>query len=176
MDNQAIMPLGTFHNLRGHNRSIEISMAAPSPELISRAQDEVTLVLRQRRGVKMGEPNNFEFFTNDVDDRDVQPPLAASSRAASFGVCLLSLLVGGIGILNIMLVSVTERTREIGIRKALGREAADHPGAVRHRGGALSLFGGVIGVALGSGSPSSGGGCWASPPRCRPGRWPCRWG
>ncbi len=149
-DNQAILPLGAFRNMRGHNRSIEISMAATSPELLSRAQDEVTQVLRQRRGLKIHEENNFDFFSND-SMTEMFNNLTGVIRAASFGVCLLSLLVGGIGILNIMLVSVTERTREIGIRKALGAKRRTILAQFAIEAVALSAFGGLIGIGVGGG-------------------------
>ncbi len=148
-DNQAVIPLSAFRNLRGFNRSIEISMAALSPDLIHKAQDEVTQVLRERRRVKLGEENNFEFFSND-SMTEMFNSLSSVIRAASFGVCLLSLLVGGIGILNIMLVSVTERTREIGIRKALGAKRRTILGQFAIEAVALSAFGGVLGILLGS--------------------------
>ncbi|MGQ0508872.1 MAG: ABC transporter permease [Myxococcaceae bacterium] len=149
-DNQAVMPLSTFRTLVGNNRSVEISMAALGPELISKAQDEVMLVLRQRRNVKVGEPNNFEFFSN-ASTTEMFNNLSNVIRAASFGVCLLSLLVGGLGILNIMLVSVTERTKEIGIRKALGAKRRTILAQFAIEAVTLSLVGGVIGIALGSG-------------------------
>ena len=108
----------------------------------------MTALLRMRRNVKPDAPNNFEVDTNESMTRTFNN-LSNVITAASFGICLLSLVVGGIGILNIMLVSVTERTREIGIRKALGAKRRRILGQFALEAVTLSLFGGVLGLVLG---------------------------
>ena len=127
-----------------------INVVANGPELVQRAQDEVTAVLRRRRDVPPGAPNNFEIDTNESVTRTFNN-LSNVITAAGVGICLLSLVVGGIGILNIMLVSVTERTVEIGIRKALGAKRARILGQFAIEAVTLSFVGGVIGLVLGFG-------------------------
>jgi putative ABC transport system permease protein len=147
-DNMLILPLPNALDLFGRNRSLRLNVQAADPTQLQRAQDAVTALLRMRRNVKPGDPSNFEVDTNESITRTFNN-LSAVITAASFGLCLLSLVVGGIGILNIMLVSVTERTREIGIRKALGAKRRRILGQFALEAVTLSLFGGLLGLLLG---------------------------
>jgi putative ABC transport system permease protein len=150
MDNVIIMPLRAHEQLYGKVRSVGLSVQAREPDLLQKAQDEVTNLLRRRRDVGPLEPNDFEVRTNESMTETFNN-LSQVITIASFGVCLLSLVVGGIGILNIMLVSVTERTKEIGIRKALGARKWRILGQFATEAVMLSLLGGAIGVGLGFG-------------------------
>ena len=147
-DNMALLPMPNALDIYGRSRSLRLNIQAHDPTVLSRAQDEVTALLRLRRNVKPGDPNNFDVDTNESITRTFNN-LSNVITAASFGICLLSLIVGGIGILNIMLVSVTERTREIGIRKALGAKRRRILGQFALEAITLALFGGVIGLGLG---------------------------
>ncbi|RKH02573.1 ABC transporter permease [Corallococcus carmarthensis] len=148
-DNQAMIPLSTFGGMFGV-RDFRISIQATSPDVLQRAQDEVTLLMRRRHALKPDEPDDF-FLYNNASATEMFNNLSSAVSAASFGVCILSLLVGGIGILNIMLVAVTERTREIGIRKALGAKRYRILAQFALEAVVLSLVGGAVGVALGAG-------------------------
>ncbi len=148
LDNQVIVPLQPYQMLFGRNRSLDINVQAREPDLLQKAQDEVSVLLRRRRNLAPLEPNDFEVNTNESMTKTFNQ-LSGVVTAASFGVCLLALVVGGIGILNIMLVSVTERTREIGIRKALGARKNRILGQFATEAVILALVGGVIGVAIG---------------------------
>jgi putative ABC transport system permease protein len=107
-------------------------------------------MLRRLRGVRPGDEDDFELFTNDSVSETFNK-IAALVAAATFGVCALSLLVGGIGIMNIMLVSVSERTREIGVRMALGARRRRILSQFVVESTTLSFLGGVLGVLLGAG-------------------------
>ncbi len=148
LDNQVIVPLQPYQMLFGRNRSLDINVQAREPDLLQKAQDEVSVLLRRRRNLAPLEPNDFEVNTNESMTKTFNQ-LSGVVTAASFGVCLLALVVGGIGILNIMLVSVTERTREICIRKALGERKNRILGQFATEAVILALVGGVIGVAIG---------------------------
>jgi putative ABC transport system permease protein len=150
MDNMVVLPLTTGLEAYGKDHGVRINVVANGPELVQRAEDEVTAVLRRRRDVPPGAPNNFEIDTNESVTRTFNN-LSRVIAAGGAGICLLSLIVGGIGILNIMLVSVTERTREIGIRKALGAKRARILGQFAIEAVTLSFVGGVIGLVLGFG-------------------------
>ncbi|QSQ11864.1 ABC transporter permease [Myxococcus landrumensis] len=149
-DNSLMIPLTTFRPLFGVG-DYRVSVQAHTGELVKRAQDEVTLLMRRRHGLAPLEPDDFFVFSNE-SATEMFNGMSKVISAASFGVCLLSLLVGGIGILNIMLVAVTERTREIGIRKALGAKKRRILAQFATEAVVLSLAGGLLGVALGIGA------------------------
>ncbi|MFZ5469988.1 MAG: ABC transporter permease [Myxococcota bacterium] len=150
LDELAILPMNTFLGVFGKRKSVTINVQAASAETMERAMEEVERLLRQRRAVPPNEASNFELSTNESMTRTLNE-LSVVITAATFGVCFLSLLVGGIGILNIMLVAVTERTREIGIRKALGARRRRILGQFATEAVALALVGGVMGLTIGFG-------------------------
>jgi putative ABC transport system permease protein len=148
-DGFAWIPWPAYQIAIGRGKQASIAVQATTPDDAPKALDEVTATLRRLRGVAPYEENDFEVFSNESLS-EMFDNLARIVGAATFGVCALALLVGGIGIMNIMLVSVTERTREIGVRMAVG--------ARRHRilaqflaeSVALSAIGGVLGVLAGA--------------------------
>ena len=150
LDNQVMVPMSAFLDTFGLRRPISLSVEALDAEHLDKAQDEVVRVLRQRRQVPSNEENDFEVNTNESSAAALNN-LASMVTAATFGVCVLSLLVGGIGILNIMLVAVTERTREIGVRKALGARRRRILAQFTTEAVMLSLAGGLLGLLLGFG-------------------------
>ncbi len=149
-DAYAVFPIDAFNAVTGKVTNHNIAIEATSSEDVPAAIDEVTVQLRRLRGIQGGEENDFEIFTNDTFTQTFNA-LAAVVGAATFGVCALALLVGGIGIMNIMLVSVTERTREIGVRMALGARRRRILTQFVIEAVALSLLGGILGVLLGAG-------------------------
>jgi putative ABC transport system permease protein len=119
-----IIPFGTFEKTFGHERSIEIQVKAVSAARLEETQDQLTGIMRRAR--KLGPMQSDDFAINKQSMlTDLYNSLTAGLWAVAIGVGSISLLVGGIGIMNIMLVSVTERTREIGIRKAIGAKRSD---------------------------------------------------
>ena len=147
-DNMVIVPISKIlkTRIRRHD-SVSISVQTKHGVPISRAMDEVRAVLRTSRGLKPNEPDDFELETRDSIMRTYQS-MTGSIFAAAIGIALISLLVGGIGIMNIMLVSVRERTREIGIRKALGARGRDILWQFLVEAMALSIVGGLIGFTI----------------------------
>lgn len=149
-DNQVVVPMQTFRQLFGAVKYLEVDVMAKDKASFSQAEDEVIALLRRRRRVAPNEENNFEITTNESNAK-MFSDMSGVITAAGVGVCLLSLIVGGIGILNIMLVSVTERTKEIGVRKALGAKRSRILGQFATEAVVLSLVGGVMGILLGFG-------------------------
>jgi putative ABC transport system permease protein len=149
-DGFVCLPWTTYEIVLGKQRDTTILVGATAPEDAARALDETIASLRRARGVRPHEENDFEVFTNDTLSGLVDN-LARVVRSATFGVCALALLVGGIGIMNIMLVSVTQRTREIGIRMALGARRRRILAQFLVESVTLAALGGIIGVVLGAG-------------------------
>jgi putative ABC transport system permease protein len=150
LDNQVMIPMNSLLALYGKKRTVSINVEAIDKDHVEQAMDEVTRVMRQRRNVGPTEENTFEVSTNESMAKALND-LSNVVTAATFGVCFLSLLVGGIGILNIMLVSVTERTREIGVRKALGARRGRILMQFATEAVFLSAAGGLIGIGIGFG-------------------------
>ena len=148
-DTIAIVPLPVFESSLGKNFEMEFGVQAVTPDQIKVAQDEAVAQLRRTRRVAPHQENDFEIFSND-SLTGMFNDIAKTIAAATFGVCALALLVGGIGIMNIMLVSVVERTREIGVRKALGARRRRVLALFGVEAVVLSLIGGALGVGLGS--------------------------
>ncbi len=146
-DNFIIMPISTFQNIYGSRGSIAIRVAAIGPESIERAQDEVRVVLRSRRHLNYNDADNFGIVTSDALN-NLREQIFGTISIVAVGVTSIALVVGGIVIMNIMLVSVTERTREIGIRKSLGAKRKDIVRQFLSESTVLSLIGGMIGVAI----------------------------
>jgi putative ABC transport system permease protein len=118
------------------------------PGELKRLQDQAIAAFRHVRGLTAEQEDDFDMFTND-SVRSTFDQMALVVTAFSLAVCALSLLVGGIGVMNIMLVAVAERTREIGLRKALGARRRRILMQFIFEAVVLSLIGGVLGVALG---------------------------
>ncbi len=149
-DNIVVLPYSVFQRAYGNRREVAIVVQAKRTELLNAAIDEVIGILRVARKVPPGKPNDFEIITRD-SLTDTWKQLTGVVFAAAVGIAMISLLVGGIGIMNIMLVSVTERTREIGIRKSIGARRKDILWQFIVEAIVLSALGGIIGVVIGVG-------------------------
>ena len=147
-DNRAIIPITTWQEIFGRNRSVNITVMAQSAEVFDKAQDEVIGTLRKIRKVPPGKENDFDIFYNQslIDSFN---SVAQYIQAGGILIGLVSLVVGGIGVMNIMLVSVTERTREIGIRKAVGARRRNILTQFLLEAVTLCILGGFLGFGLG---------------------------
>jgi putative ABC transport system permease protein len=151
-----IMPVSRFvknYGLRrpdGELLSVNITVRAKTPDLLQQAIDETRIVMRRERGLKPHEEDDFTIFTNDSNINTFNE-MTRGIKLGSFVIGIVALIVAGIGIMNIMLVSVTERTREIGIRKALGAKSKNIQAQFLLEAIILCNLGGIIGVAVGFG-------------------------
>jgi putative ABC transport system permease protein len=149
-DNIAIMPVTTLRKLYPNNRDYVIFAKASDPSNVTQAVDEIRDLLRRKRRLANNKPDDFALFTSDYF-LDLWNKISGLIIILMFAISAVGLLVGGIGVMNIMLVSVTERTREIGIRKAIGAKRSNILAQFLIEAVTLSIIGGVIGVLLGSG-------------------------
>jgi putative ABC transport system permease protein len=149
-DNFAIIPLGIFRKMFGSRMfGLQLLVRPQSPELLSAAIDDATVALRVERRLRPKDPDNFGLFTADTF-LGIWKTATQGIFTILIGVVALSLVVGGIVIMNIMLMVVSERTREIGLRKALGARRRDIVWQILTESITLSTFGGIIGTVLGS--------------------------
>jgi putative ABC transport system permease protein len=150
-DNRVIVPLDTAQARLFHRRYLDqvdmINVQVASADAVSRATDQISQILRQRHRTAVG-LDDFTVFSQQ-DFLSVANTVTGVLTIFLGGIAGISLLVGGIGIMNIMLVSVTERTREIGLRKALGARKRDILIQFLTESSLLSLLGGIIGIFLG---------------------------
>ena len=150
-DDQVLIPITTGRfRVFGTDRLRSISVIAPSEEKIPDAMADVQKVLRRQHRLTSSKPDDFQI-RSQADFLNTLGETTAVFTYLLSGIAAVSLLVGGIGIMNIMLVSVTERTREIGIRKALGATSANILLQFLIEAVVLCLLGGLIGAAVGSG-------------------------
>lgn len=147
-DQFVIIPYRTFAKLYPEIEELVIAATAAEPTLLARAQEEAAEVMRRRRHVPAHKPNDFEVTSADVVT-DLWKQLTGAIVVLTMIVASIGLLVGGIGVMNIMLVSVTERTAEIGVRKAVGARRKDIRAQFLLEAVTLTGVGGVIGIATG---------------------------
>ncbi len=148
-DNYAVIPLGAYQRLFGARQSLQLMVKPTSTDLMPNAMDDATVAMRVSRRLKPTERDNFGIFTSETI-LNLYRQVTSGIFAVLVGIVALSLVVGGIVIMNIMLMVVSERTREIGLRKALGAKRKDIMTQVLTESITLSTLGGVIGIALGS--------------------------
>ena len=149
-DNQAYFPITTFHYMHPEELDYWITLKYDDPKNRLTVQDELTELLRRRRKVLNEKPDNFAIFGTDTITR-LWDEITGGLFLLMFSLSCVALMVGGVGVMNILLVSVTERTREIGVRKAIGATKRTILAQFTLEAITLCAVGGVIGVLLGSG-------------------------
>jgi putative ABC transport system permease protein len=148
-DNKVYFPLGTFHNLHPEDKEMWVSVKYDDPKNKPLVQEEIRELLRIRRHVRVEAPDDFEIFGPDSLSK-LWGQLTGGLVLFMIAVSSVGLMVGGVGVMNIMLVSVTERTREIGVRKAIGATKRTLLTQFTTEAVTLCAVGGVIGIVLGA--------------------------
>ena len=146
VDKQAVLPFGAYNRIFSRRGWMRISVKVP-PEKLEEGLDEITSVLRHIRGLRPNEKNDFAINQTKAFEKQYTTLKLAIGGTGVF-ITLLSLIVGGIGIMNIMFVSVKERTREIGVRKAIGATSGMIMGQFLMEAVTICLFAGLIGILL----------------------------
>ena len=149
LDEFVVIPLGAHQKLFGSRRSLALMVKPRNATLVQIAKDEVRVALRVARRLKPADPDNFGILASD-SVLGIFQQATQGIAVVLVGIVGLSLLVGGIVIMNIMLMVVSERTREIGLRKALGAKRLDIMSQVLTESITLSLVGGIVGIAVGA--------------------------
>ena len=150
-DNYILMPITTWQSMYGkYRRSVNITVTAPDDESYNKVIETAIGQFRKIRKVSAGEPDDFYIFSNESMITQVNN-ITGPIKIGALAVSLVALIAAGVGIMNIMLVSVTERTREIGIRKAIGAKNSSILIQFLIEAVILCLVGGLVGIALGIG-------------------------
>jgi putative ABC transport system permease protein len=147
-DEFAVIPLVAFQRLFGSRQSLQLTVRPVDPTLVNPAMDDARVALRIERRLRPKTPDNFGIMSSDAV-LGIYQQATSGIFAILIGVVSLSLVVGGIVIMNIMLMVVSERTREIGLRKSLGARRRDIVWQILTESITLSTFGGICGTALG---------------------------
>jgi putative ABC transport system permease protein len=148
-DNMAAFPLGTFHNLHPEDKDMWVSVKYDDPKNKALVQEEIRELLRIRRKVRVDKPDDFEIFGPDSLSR-LWDQVTGGLVMFMIAVSSVGLMVGGVGVMNIMLVSVTERTREIGVRKAIGATKRTILTQFTTEAVTLCALGGIVGILFGA--------------------------
>jgi putative ABC transport system permease protein len=151
-DDRVMMPIGSYRARVVHTspgRVDELMISAASDQTVDRAKDQITSILRQRHHIDDGARDDFEI-RSQADMRATTDAIFGTLSLLGIAVAAISLLVGGVGVMNIMLVSVAERTREIGIRMSIGARERDILVQFLVEAIVLTLIGGVLGIGVGS--------------------------
>jgi putative ABC transport system permease protein len=147
-NNFILIGYGAFEKIHPEEKALWLACKAKSPELMQEAIDQVTDLMRRRHGLKYNDENDFAVFTQE-SLLEIWTQLTQAIWLVMIIISSIGLMVGGVGVMNIMLVSVTERTKEIGIRKAVGAKRSSILWQFLIEAMVLSGFGGFLGILIG---------------------------
>lgn len=150
VDSFVVIPFTVFHKIYPQSKEHMMAISVKNPIDLPRAEDEITEILRRLRRVPALKRNDFELLTPDFLT-DLWKQLTGAIVILTSVISSIGLLVGGIGVMNIMLISVTERTQEIGVRKAVGARKQDIRAQFLIEAMTLTSLGGLLGVLMGAG-------------------------